>query len=117
MTCHIGGRFKYLSKCLKPYSNPRQGVKGMATAEKKPARMTASKKVPAKSAQEKRFDYCVARPWSDSNPDLCVYAFHGEIQHGTMSDARNFLQYVRRQAENQEEKKEYAIYKVAFTKV
>ncbi len=61
------------------------------------------------------FDYVVARPWDDEDPNyLAIYTFGSQIQRGTIEEAKDFLNYVQRQG-NKDEK--YSIYKVNFEKI
>jgi len=66
-------------------------------------------------SEEETFEYVVARRWDpdDPNSGLCIYSYHGEIQNGTMEDARSFLNYVRRQGPE----KDYGIYRVRYERL
>jgi len=68
--------------------------------------------------EDKVFRYVVARKWhpDDPNSDLCIYAYHTEIQTGTMEDARRFLEYVNVRL-RRDDKKDYSIYRVEFVEV
>ena len=57
-----------------------------------------------------KFNYVVARPWSDQDPTFCIYRWHADVQHGTLEDAQQFLAYVQRQHPDED----YQIYKVHF---
>ena len=71
-----------------------------------------------KKKSEPEFDYVVARPWypDDPNSTLCIYAFGGEVQRGTMKEAKEFLEYVKRQSEN-DERDQYGIYIVGMARI
>lgn len=65
----------------------------------------------------KEINYVIGYPWNTKKPnDLCIYTYRTEIQSGTMAQAKNFLEYVKRNSEK-EDKDKYAIYTVTFTKV
>lgn len=66
-------------------------------------------------SEEETFEYVVARRWDpdDPNSGLCIYSYHGEIQNGTMEDARSFLDYVRCQGPE----KDYGIYRVRYERL
>ena len=61
------------------------------------------------------FEFVVARKWDpdDPNSGLCIYAYHREIQTGTMEDAERFLEYVRRQGPE----KDYHIYRISYERI
>lgn len=66
-----------------------------------------------KRASEPEFDYVIARPWDEDEPDhLCIYAYGTETHRGTAKDAQNLLDYVNRQGKNT-----YAIYRLTFQKI
>lgn len=61
--------------------------------------------------KEPKFNFVVARPWKKDDPDnLCIYAFGGEVQRGTLEDARGFLEYVQ----SREQSEQYKIYRVNY---
>lgn len=61
--------------------------------------------------KEPKFNFVVARPWETDDPDnLCIYAFGGEVQRGTLEDARRFLDYVRSRSGTEQ----YRIYTVNY---
>lgn len=67
-------------------------------------------------SKSKEFDYVIARPWEDEDPDhLCIYAYGGEVQRGTLADARSMLKYVRGQKDDDSD--QYQIYRVTFDKI
>lgn len=57
--------------------------------------------------------YLIARPWDDDeDDDLCIYSFHNaEILTGTIEDAKESLEYARRQSDDEDAPK-YKIYRV-----
>jgi hypothetical protein len=58
------------------------------------------------------FNYVVGYPWNPEDPEhLRIYAYHGQIQRGTQSDADEFLAY----AKSQNPHRPYRIYRVSFT--
>ena len=50
-----------------------------------------------KKKQAKKFNYAVGHYWEGESGSVGCYAYHNEIFHGTMDDARNFLNYVQNQ--------------------
>lgn len=64
----------------------------------------------------KKIDYVVAHKWDETKPvngNLAVYAYGSEIQHGTLDDARSFLNYVKSQSPDEQ----WNIYKVKYEKL
>lgn len=64
----------------------------------------------------KKIDYVVAHKWDESKPicgNLAIYAYRTEIQHGTLEDAKRFLDYVRERSPEDD----WSIYKVSFSKL
>jgi hypothetical protein len=61
------------------------------------------------------FEFVIARKWDpdDPNSGLCIYAYHREIQTGTMEDAKSLLDYVRRQGPE----KDYHIYRISYERI
>lgn len=54
------------------------------------------------------FSFCVGKPWKSKKPnELCIYAHGGQVQVGTIEDARQFRDYVKSQNEG-----EYFIYRL-----
>lgn len=39
------------------------------------------------------FNYCVGVPWPNGE-GLCIYAYGGQVRHGTIDDAKEFREYV-----------------------
>ena len=65
----------------------------------------------------KYFTYVVGYPWSDEIPNkLCTYMWGGDLQYGTKKQAKDFLEYVRKNSAPYDKAK-YAIYKVKYKKV
>lgn len=61
--------------------------------------------------KEPKFNFVVAHPWEKDDPDnLCIYAFGSEVQHGTLEDAQEFLDYVRSKSGTEQ----YKIYRVNY---
>jgi hypothetical protein len=56
----------------------------------------------AKKKQSKKFNYGVGHYWEGESGSVGLYAYHNEIFHGTMEEAKNFLNYVQ---EKDKEKK------------
>lgn len=64
----------------------------------------------------KRIDYVVAHKWDETKPvsgNLAIYAYSSEIQHGTLEDAKSFLDYVKSQSPDEQ----WNIYKVKYEKL
>jgi hypothetical protein len=58
------------------------------------------------------FAFAIGRPWYPEKGDsggICFYSFMGEIQTGTMNQARNLKAYAESKLEG---KVEYFIYKI-----
>jgi hypothetical protein len=49
----------------------------------------------AKKKPAKKFNYGVGHYWEGESGSVGLYAFHSEIFHGTMEEAKNFLAYVQ----------------------
>ncbi len=65
---------------------------------------------------KKEFNYVIARPWEEDEPDhLCIYAYGSEVQRGTMKEAKGMLKYV--QSQKDDDSDQYAIYRVTYEKV
>ena len=45
---------------------------------------------------EEKFNFCVGRPWKEQPESLCIYEYFGQVHYGTMTDAKNFLNYVNK---------------------
>ena len=43
---------------------------------------------------EEHFNYCIGRYWDETDKEICVYAYHSEVQYGTMKEAEEFFKYV-----------------------
>ena len=41
-----------------------------------------------------QLNYCIGRYWNGKDGSVSVYAFHTQIQHGTLEDALEFKKYV-----------------------
>lgn len=60
------------------------------------------------------FNYVIGRPWDGKDEqNLAIYAYHGQIQQGTLQDAERMLAYVKQQNPH----RPYRIYLVTFTKL
>ena len=46
-------------------------------------------------ALAEEFSYVVGRPWHDGDDrrGVCAYTYFGEVQHGTLNSAKDFLNY------------------------
>ena len=69
-----------------------------------------------KISTSKKIDYVVAHKWDDSKPivgNLSIYTYYSTIQHGTLEEAKQLLDYVRRQSPDEQ----WTIYKVNFSKL
>jgi hypothetical protein len=49
----------------------------------------------AKKKPAKKFNYAVGHYWEGESGSVGVYNYFGEIHHGTMEEARDFLTYVQ----------------------
>jgi hypothetical protein len=62
------------------------------------------------------FNYVIGYPWREDQPDkLAIYSYVGEIQYGNIEDAKDMLEYVRSQGD--EDSEMFAIYRVSYEKV
>jgi hypothetical protein len=50
-----------------------------------------------KKKTTKKFNYAVGHYWEGESGSVGVYNYFGEIHHGTMEEAKNFLAYVQGQ--------------------
>jgi hypothetical protein len=48
-----------------------------------------------KKKQAKQFNYAVGHFWKSDSGSVGVYNYFGQVHHGTMKDAQNFLKYVQ----------------------
>ena len=68
-------------------------------------------------SNSKKVDYVVAHKWDEAKPvpgNLALYMYGmGEIHHGTLEEARQFLLYVRDMKPNEN----WDLYKVKFEKL
>lgn len=62
-----------------------------------------------------KFNYVIARRWSDKDNQLNCYAYHSTVFYGDMTDAKNTLEFIRGRADNPPE--EYSIYKIDETPI
>jgi len=61
------------------------------------------------------FHYVIARPWEKGKPELCIYTYGSEIQHGSMDGAswlKDHAEFMTRG-----DRRKYYIYKVTFEKI
>jgi hypothetical protein len=65
---------------------------------------------------QKEFNYVIGYPWCEDQPDkLAIYSYGGEIQYGNIEDAKDMLEYVRSQGDEDSEK--FAIYRISYQQV
>lgn len=62
------------------------------------------------------FNYVVARPWPKPEDGLCIYNYRGDVQRGSLDDAKAFLKYVEFKCRD-EPGKIWSIYKINYEKV
>jgi hypothetical protein len=55
----------------------------------------------AQKKQEKKFNYAVGHYWAGESGSVGVYNYFGEVHHGSMEEAKNFLKYVQGQDKKQ----------------
>ena len=48
-----------------------------------------------KKKPAKKFSYAVGHYWESESGSVGVYNYFGEVHHGTMEEAQNFLKYVQ----------------------
>jgi hypothetical protein len=65
---------------------------------------------------KQEFNYVIGYPWDEDEPHyLNIYACAGEVQYGTIDEARDMLEYVQSQGDDDSD--QYAIYRVSYKKV
>jgi hypothetical protein len=57
----------------------------------------------------KKYNYVIARYWSDDSDSLCVYAYGSEVHYGTKQDAESFARVITKRANNGETYKPFYI--------
>ena len=58
-----------------------------------------------------KFNYVIARLWSNKNNELCCYTFHSTVFFGNMKDAENTLEFIKGKAD-EDKINQYQIYKI-----
>ena len=66
----------------------------------------------ATKKESKKFNYAVGSYWEGDSGSVGCYAYSSEIHYGSMEDANNFLEYVRRQKKTKAEKAKYKIFQL-----
>lgn len=59
-----------------------------------------------------KFNYVIARLWSNKNNELNCYTYHTTVFFGNMKDAENTLEFIKGRTSEDPEPKEYRIYKI-----
>jgi hypothetical protein len=57
---------------------------------------------------KEEFHFVIAKNWENTE-QLCIYAYHSQVQFGTIDDAKCLLEYINND--------NYNIYKINFEKV
>ena len=58
-----------------------------------------------------KFNYVIARLWSNKNNELCCYTYHTTVFYGDMKDAEKTLEFIKGRAD-EINADEYRIYKI-----
>jgi len=58
-----------------------------------------------------KFNYVIARLWSNKNNELCCYTYHSTVFFGNMKDAKNTLEFIKGKAD-EDKIDQYQIYKI-----
>ena len=59
-----------------------------------------------------RFNYVIARKWSEESNELNCYTYHNTVFYGDIDDARNTLEFIKGRAD-EDKKDEYEIHKIS----
>jgi hypothetical protein len=57
---------------------------------------------------EGQFNYVIARPWVEGEPQLCVYAYGVQVFFGSIGYARDMRDFINKRSEE----KDYKIYTI-----
>ena len=62
----------------------------------------------------KEFNYCIGHYWHGKSGEIGTYTYFGEVRYGTLTEAKEMLDYVKEQ--DPKNAKKYKIFKVVEMK-